>query len=341
MMSSIKKTIFTAAQLPGLHFMMRKVKQGPKVLFYHGVEERLTDPRIQTLHLPLYQFEKQMRYLKNNFEIITLDNLYESLSNGYGLTPTQVIITFDDGYKNNLEIVAPYCIAHDIPFSIFVSTKHISEAIRFPTYYLRTAVFFHNQDHIEILGETYDISTEANKLATIGLLSKRLKISSQAVTNQIIDALTSLLSKDQWKELNHLFSSDGPMTWSEVKQLFDQGVSIGSHTHNHCILHERQKLEDIDNELTLSKTLIQNYLGKCDYFAYPNGGMNDVSPKSFQFLESNEYRLGFTTIPGELDSECNPFILPRIPPPADLNHFKFVINTSSRLNKNYREWSKF
>jgi len=337
---SIKSAIHRAAQVPGVYFIIRKLKAGPIVLFYHGVEEQIIDPRVQTLHIPFHHFEKQIAYLRKYFDIISLDHFCDCLSNGHKIDPSQIIMTFDDGYKNNLNIVAPYLEAHDIPFSVFVSTRHITEGRRFPTYYLRASVFYSRDKHAKILNEEFDISTHAGKQSTIGVISKKLKHSPQKIAEQIVEDLIGLLPKGQWLELNHRFSSDEPMNWDEVKQLHDRGVVIGSHCHDHFILHNKQSMEEIDDQLQTSKALVQEHVGECKYIAYPNGGMSDIFPDAVASVRANQYLAGLTTIAGEVEAQTNPYILPRIGAHIeDMPHFKFTINTGFRHNRDYRKWA--
>ena len=56
----LKKLIHGVTGLPLIAKAIRLANMGPAVLFYHGVEERLANPKVQTLHLPLADFEKQI-----------------------------------------------------------------------------------------------------------------------------------------------------------------------------------------------------------------------------------------------------------------------------------------
>jgi len=338
---NIKSIIHRAAQAPGIYSIIRKLKAGPTVLFYHGVEEQIIDSRVQAIHLPLQYFENQVAYLRKHFDIISLDYFYDCISSGRKMDPSQIILTFDDGYKNNLYIVAPYLEIHKVPFAVFVSTRHITEGRRFPTYYLRASVFYSAEKRVKILNEEFDISAHAGKLSAISVISKKLKCSPQKIAAQIVEELIALLPNDKWSELNHRFSSDEPMNWAEVKQLHDRGAVIGSHCHDHFILHNKQSMEDIEVQLLTSKALIQEHVGECKYIAYPNGGMNDIFPDAVARVRANQYLAGFTTIAGETETETSPYILPRIGADiANMRHFKFAINTCFRHNRDYRKWAR-
>ena len=47
-------------------------------------------------------FRKQMKYLKdNNYTTLTLDELYNYMKTGKIVPKKPIVITFDDGYKDN------------------------------------------------------------------------------------------------------------------------------------------------------------------------------------------------------------------------------------------------
>src|SRR6266478_2837072 len=124
---TIRRLSLSVSRCCGLQSLLRSESRGPTVLFYHGVEENIIDPEVQLLHMPLRVFEKQIAFLRRHREIISMDHLHECIVNRHGLESRQVVLTFDDGYKNNLSIVAPLMKAWNLPFTIFVSTRHISD----------------------------------------------------------------------------------------------------------------------------------------------------------------------------------------------------------------------
>ena len=66
---------------------------------------------------------------------------------------------------------------------------------------------------------------------------------------------------------------DIPQTadWAELGEMQRNGIIIGSHTRSHVSL-PMEAPADIDRELTQSKRVIEQHLGRsCDHFAYPGG----------------------------------------------------------------------
>jgi len=332
--------IINSCQFPGISYLLKKQRRGAIILFYHGIEYRIIDKRIQTIHIPFDLYEKQIHYLRNNFDIISLDYLQESLREGYKISPSQVAITFDDGYKNNLHIVAPFLKTYNIPFTVFICTNHIESGKRFPAYYLHASINYTEMKFIELksINQRFDISTPEKKLTVQKSLLRLLKSKPQHEVNKIVDALINLIPQERWVELNNRFYSDEPLDWDDVKKLYRQGVTIGSHCHDHAILHSHQDKEEIEYQLKTSNKLIESHLGECRYFSYPNGGINDITLYSINSVKNNKYLLGCTTILGQIESNCNPYILPRIGGEKDMEIFKFDLDVRLRY-KNTNKWA--
>ena len=62
-----------------------------------------------------------MEFLKNNkIEVISIDELYKS---NFKPKKFSVVISFDDGYKDNIKIVYPILKEKNFPFIIYVVPK--------------------------------------------------------------------------------------------------------------------------------------------------------------------------------------------------------------------------
>ncbi len=77
---------------------------GLPVLLYHKVSEQVND----TITIAPKTFERQLQYLcQKNYHSISLTQLFDSVKNGVSLPSKPVMITFDDGYVNNLTLAYP------------------------------------------------------------------------------------------------------------------------------------------------------------------------------------------------------------------------------------------
>ncbi|WP_081923290.1 polysaccharide deacetylase family protein [Clostridium amazonitimonense] len=100
------------------------------VLMYHSVKEKKTSEVVLTKKT----FDKQLKYLKTNgFKTLTLDELYDYIKNGKEIPRKSVVLTFDDGYKDNYEIVYPLLKQYGFKATIFVQTNKIDKDKHFLT----------------------------------------------------------------------------------------------------------------------------------------------------------------------------------------------------------------
>ena len=73
-------------------------------------------------------FVKQMEYIKKNgYEVISLDELVKSTRNKKPLKKNKVVITFDDGYKDNFQYVYSVLRRFGFPATIFLITDFIGK----------------------------------------------------------------------------------------------------------------------------------------------------------------------------------------------------------------------
>lgn len=95
------------------------------ILMYHSVGENDLFFNVQ-----LENFTKQIEYLKKKkFNIISLNQLVEKIERKQIISKKTVVLTFDDGYKNNYSNVWPILKKYDFPATIFLAVGLISKKI--------------------------------------------------------------------------------------------------------------------------------------------------------------------------------------------------------------------
>ena len=88
---------------------------------------RFEDQRFPSTSISSKNFQDQIRYLKeNNFNILPISDLVLFFNKNYDIPDKSVFITIDDGYKSFYEHAFPILKKHKIPFSLFLSTKFVS-----------------------------------------------------------------------------------------------------------------------------------------------------------------------------------------------------------------------
>ncbi|WP_202614463.1 polysaccharide deacetylase family protein [Halostella litorea] len=83
------------------------------ILLYHSIGEK---PWSET---SVKEFEKQIQFLKNHYEIVDLDELFD--------TKRGVVLTFDDGYRDFYDTVVPLLEEYNVPATVFMNGAFIDD----------------------------------------------------------------------------------------------------------------------------------------------------------------------------------------------------------------------
>src|SRR5437762_5792628 len=92
------------------------------VLIYHRVLDT-TDP-LRPSEPTGAEFELRMRWLKANFNVISLADAVAGLKSR-ALPPRALAITFDDGYRDNCQTAMPILTRLGLPATFFIATGYL------------------------------------------------------------------------------------------------------------------------------------------------------------------------------------------------------------------------
>ncbi len=285
------------------------------VLCYHGVvpDECLRDPGLYGNAMGLSAFTLQMSLLARFYHAMSPSDLKKWRTESYRWSRNPVLITFDDGYRNNLTHAAPVLERFGIPAIIFISTGYIGAS----------KVIWPDEVYLRILNWPKRVlPLPDGRLETHlpGELRKRRKLASAVrelckrfPDEQVREYLMRLREYKLPPQAEDAFAF---LSWDEVRTLSRRGFEIGSHTVDHPILTQ-VCAERLTFELTQSKRTIEQEIGReCWCFSYPNGGTLDLSPKVIEAICSAGYSTAFTVQGSLASSQDNPLLMDRVYLPA-------------------------
>lgn len=110
------------------------LRPGVRILMYHRVD---TLPRFDQLTVSPQAFTRQIEILAKSYRVIPLTQALTELANGK-IKRNTVVITFDDGYLDNLTQALPIMEAHRLPASVFVTSEFAAGAKQHPRYGVST-----------------------------------------------------------------------------------------------------------------------------------------------------------------------------------------------------------
>ena len=99
------------------------------VLIYHRIADLPSDPL--SLAISMNTFESHLVALKEKFEMVSVPELIERLKTKT-LKGTECVITFDDGYRDNMTAALPIAEKYSVPITIFISTTIFDNPAPFP-----------------------------------------------------------------------------------------------------------------------------------------------------------------------------------------------------------------
>ena len=126
------------------------------VLGYHSIINTLDNKN--DMELSVKKFEKQMAYLKKyNYKTLNLNEMDCYMNKKCKIKKNTVLITFDDGYLNNLEYALPILKKYNFNAVIFVIGKYVmNKDSGFLTEHDIIKIK-NNYPNIEIASHSYDL----------------------------------------------------------------------------------------------------------------------------------------------------------------------------------------
>lgn len=276
----MRSAIFSSLNL--LHPLFKRINRNRlRVLAYHTIPDQK-------------KFERQLKYLEKEYNIISIDDLLNSLQGRGTLPEHPLLITFDDGDYSVYEKGLPALKKFNVPSCLFIITGLINTT---------QDVWIKKVEAREMnAGKSY---FEARKEV------RRLKL---------------LENRERLKEIENCPEVEKrQLSGKEIFELKDAGMFIGNHTHTHPML-DRCTSAEVQKELNESQRVFHDLgLNGFDIFAYPNG---NEDPSTKEVLEQNHMKLVFLFDHKINPEKINPLYISRIKVDTDteIDEFKSKVS---------------
>jgi len=98
------------------------------------------------------------------------------------------------------------------------------------------------------------------------------------------------------------------LNWNEIRELKDEGVSIGAHSHNHYHMSDLS-IDEVKNEIEISNKIFLRELGGIpSLFAFPYG---EANIEIINLLKEYKFKVAFGQHSGVINETSNLYYLPR------------------------------
>jgi peptidoglycan/xylan/chitin deacetylase (PgdA/CDA1 family) len=299
------------------------VKRKIAIVQYHRIDEVTNFPFSLTPVTPK-AFEREMRYLRRRYHIISLDELSLALDDINTLSPNTAVVTVDDGYRDVYVHAYPVLKKYSVPATVFLTTGHIGTRNLFWWDKIGYVIWHTKLKNIEVDGlDVFQLNSANERQRVTSTVIRSFKQMSTEKRNESIEKLVQQsgvdIPPDIGKELI--------LSWDEIREMNKNGVSFGAHTINHPIL-TKVPLEGAKREILGSKQHIEKELNQAvTTFCYPNGEPGDYNNEIEEILKSNGFRCAVTSVPEAFVSpRTQRYELPRITGASSYDIFELLIS---------------
>jgi peptidoglycan/xylan/chitin deacetylase (PgdA/CDA1 family) len=309
---------------------------GLTVAVYHRVADvaHIDDLDPELVDATPDDFENQMAYLRQNFRPVGIDDVLRAHRDRQPLPADSVLVTFDDGYRDNYQLALPILRRHGIPAAFFVTTGYLTDRRLFWWERVNLHIRASKAPEMRIeypSPEVLDLSTPAAKARAKQRLNRIVKDHLALDVERFMDGVVKACGVSWTDDDSRRHGDRALMTWDDVRALRAAGMGVGSHTVSHRVLQTLAPA-DLAAELRASRATLEAQLGEpVTTIAYPVGKAIAKYPAVRQALTDAGYELGFTTRPGtnRLPPDDDPFDLRRISVdrdrPASWTRLRFAI----------------
>ncbi len=297
------------------------------ILLYHRVTDLASDP--QWLAVPPRLFAEHLEVIRRYYNPLSLRGLCDGLSAGR-LPRRGVVVTFDDGYADNLYEAKPLLERFDVPATVFVAAGHVDGETEFWWDELEglligtenappsLSVTLRGQVHSWSLAP----SAEDRPAARWNVTHPSCPTPRHRAYRELAPLLRELDRDSRESVLRDVAAWAGrprgvrpthrAMRPEELSRLASGGlVEVGAHTVTHPVL-SRLSAGEQREEVRGSKQRLEALLGRpVTSFSYPFGTRGDYTDETVAAVREAGFRCACSNFPGLIRAGADPFQLPR------------------------------
>jgi peptidoglycan/xylan/chitin deacetylase (PgdA/CDA1 family) len=278
------------------------------------------------------ELRKQLRFLKNNYNVIDSESFRAWLEKRDVLPRRSVLVTCDDGLANNLSEMLPVLQSEGVPCLFFITGESCGERPGVlwyeELYHLLTGGVSETDIHtiFEIDRERFHQHSFQGKWWNCVMNASRLNASARAEKIGLLRSLSKFVSSklpERWRRMNG----------EELKMLASSGMRIGAHTMSHPVLAQCSE-DEARREVTQSRTDLERLLGdKVWAFAYPFGNPATMGEREVNLAREAGFECAFVNVGGGAVDPSQRFALARTHVTADMSLAEFEAHLSGFHNR--------
>lgn len=292
------------------------------VLRYHSVRE---EPELYANSIGAgivhsrRAFAEQMELLARRFHPVSLGETLHFLRREKPIPRRAVVVTFDDGYADNFEIVAPVLARFGIQAAFYLTVGSVASGN--PPWFCRLRRAFASTQK-KVWTDSTDGSVRSLAALKEGEAAYRIAADRCArLAGKAQEQALQAIERDL--DVEPLSAREGLMlSWEQARALQQAGHTIGSHTLTHPNLAHVEEAA-ARQELEESKRILEKEVGvPVVHFSYPHPTLDPHwTEQTVAMTEKAGYQTAVTATAGPVQKRDNPLTVRRISAPGDRHEF--------------------
>ncbi len=303
------------------------------ILLYHRVTRLKSDP--WALAVAPRRFAEHLEVLREHAQPVQLRELPQAIRGG-NLADRSVVITFDDGYADNLHNAKPLLERHDVPATVFVASGYVGRKREFwwdeldrlllqpGTLAERLELSVNGDTYLWELGDAAHYTVEDfRRHRGWRAWDKESPTPRHHLYTSLYELLRPLGEQERRRKLSELRrwtvaaqarrSDHRPLSLEEVGELQEGGlVEVGAHTVTHPMLSALPPASQ-RREIRKSKARLEEILNRpVSSFAYPYGKPSDYTTKTVDIVRQAGFACACSSLAGLVQRSSDRFQLPRV-----------------------------
>ncbi len=267
------------------------------------------------------QFRMHVDWLRKHARIISEDELLNILATRRPPKKRCVMLTFDDGYRDNFKLAYPVLKEYQVPAMFFIPTLSISNRTLGWWDIIAYCIKNSRKDAIHYDGQT--LLLKSDKQAAKIFFLEKMKATACGHTADLLARLADTCEVDF---PSRAIQDAQLMTWDHIREMALGGMGIGSHGHTHRVMATLPR--DVqEEEMRLSREILATKLDiPIRSIAYPVGDYTHFTHESKDIARTCGYQLGFSFNTGYTSWEgSDHFNMRRLGGPEDLGMIKGIV----------------
>jgi peptidoglycan/xylan/chitin deacetylase (PgdA/CDA1 family) len=255
---------------------LRRLTRTPwiTVLTYHRVGPGPSVSRIDAnvVTVSAEVFDRQLDLIKRHFDVVTVEDIVLALDGGTPLPRSPLLVTFDDGYRDNHDVALPLLRKHGLKATFFIATRFVDERRLFWWDRINYLLKASTKERVELLYPYRTMLQLGDRRAKAITSALRIVKEHEGLDlERFLEELAAAAGVRFDRAIETALADEHILGWRDVRALHRAGMSVQSHTHTHRVIQTLSP-EELDAELATSRRLLESALdARVAAIAYPVG----------------------------------------------------------------------